>query len=70
MAGYIYGGTDFRGGLCNGSEDRIDPLDASIHGTTKGVSLHRRLNEPNCEKCRKWYNAQRRAKWHEKKGKS
>lgn len=68
MAGYVYGGTEFDAVSKRGPKPRTDPLDPSLCGTTPGVSQHRRLKQPNCTKCADWYNTQRRARWHIKKG--
>lgn len=70
MAGYVYGGTEFDAALGRGRRPRTDPLNPSLCGTTPGVSQHRRLKQPCCLKCAEWYNSQRRARRHEKEGKS
>lgn len=40
----------------------LRPFDPALCGSEQGVWQHRRDGEPNCVKCKAFYNAKRRAR--------
>ncbi len=66
--GYVYGGSEFDAKPRTRPRKAEKPFDPELCGTPTGVWQHRRLGQPQCNKCRDNYNANRRRGWQEKKG--
>ncbi|MDQ5860681.1 MAG: hypothetical protein M3536_00260 [Actinomycetota bacterium] len=68
MAFYIYGGNEFDAKPQSRPRPVEKPFDPELCGSNPGIWQHRRLKQPQCDKCRESYNAGRRRKWQERKG--
>lgn len=70
MAGYRYGGTEFDAKPGTRPKPVGKPFDPALCGTAPGVWQHRYRGQPQCDKCRDAYNADRRRKRHEQEGRN